>query len=206
MQRSAEYTRAVGLEVERGSKKIAAANSWAFAELACKATFRDTQTQGRNAHSGQQPTIVCVSRLIDKPKDLLAIIMIVGVSYRSLIPKLPVGRQEVSVNYSGVYRLGRRTDIYPVYRITSSRCSADHAGAWVRDRSLRSTSLSGLTDEQKNNTREENKERYALTDIRGRIHVLHTMFSLACIYSHGALKGDRCTTPLAPVNWGVKSH
>jgi len=68
--------------------------------LACEAALRDTQTQTRNAHSGQQPTIVCVSRLIDKPKDLPAIIMIVGsfrIAYTEIAGGSPGGQPLIIV-------------------------------------------------------------------------------------------------------------
>lgn len=120
--------------------------------------------QAETRKPGAEPTVVgsnnnppsCVSRLIDKSKDLPAIIMIVRVFRIVRLLKLPVGRREVSVNYSGTGRPDGRISI----RLSDHRV-APSSMLERRRRSFSSVrqSLSGLTSEQKSNTRGENKER-----------------------------------------------
>jgi len=169
----------------------------------------DTQTQARNAHSGQQPTIVCVSRLIDKPKDLPAIIMIVG-SFR--IARLyrncrwVAGRS--AVNYSGTPV--RQTDGYlsrlsdHIESLLRRPCRSGMREEERERERVHSTSLSGPTDEQKNNPREENKELYAPTCARTHLRTRDVFLLLARSCARAPSRATSCT--LAPVNRGVESR
>jgi len=97
--RQKDATRRIHSEgLERGSKK-STANGRAFAKLACNVAFQDTQTRGQSSWWVTTHHRVSVGWLTSRkicPRLLwLSVFRIV------CLLKLPVGRQEVSVNYSG---------------------------------------------------------------------------------------------------------